>query len=225
MFAVRITRDFDQLRPFFDRVKLHPQSVCIVFQHDSDEDVSRTHVHAMISANVGSTDTLKRWVKDAVGPVDRYDWSFTRCREEDKYITYMSKGKLDPCLVHGIEYEKVTALRGSWVEPQVVTNPEKGKREDVTSYSMAKELAKWIDANAFRKKIYQDKFQKILIDDDLTEDEIIRQCVKIHTKYEKSFCDFSLIRVIQTAYGICSHERWNDALVRKVAEKLSPRIV
>lgn len=227
MFAVRITRDFPTIKPFFDKLVVsHPDSVLIAFQHDADEDVSRTHVHMALVGVNPSTDTLKRWIKNECGisSMSRYDWSFKQLESLDGYVTYMSKGTLDPVFLHNIEYDKVTALRAEWKELRE-QRPEKDKREDVTAYSMAEELAKWIDDNAVRKKIYQDKFQKILIDDDLTDREIVLQCIKIHNKYRKGFCDFSLIRVIQTAYGLCSHEKWRDALVVKVCEKLSPRIV
>ena len=99
MFAVRITRDFESLKPFFDKLVVsHPDSVLIAFQHDADEDVSRTHVHmALIGVNP-STDTLKRWIKNECGITDmsRYDWSFKQLESLDRYVTYMSKGTLDP---------------------------------------------------------------------------------------------------------------------------------
>lgn len=230
MFAVRITRDFQSLKSFFDRVVLHPQSVCVVFQHDADEEVSRTHVHAMISMNVGSSDTLKRWIKQVVGHVDRYDWAFPLCKDEDRYVTYMSKGKLEPLVCHGIEYEKVIALRSEWKEIPAKAVPSGDKRGDITSYSMAEELANYINDNMLRKKEIKDKsirgmIMTRIVHDAITQREIIEECIKIHRKYRKGFCDFSLVRVIQTAYGICDDETWKNNLCAKVEEKLSLRIV
>lgn len=223
MFAVRITRDFEPLKPFFQKFSETPSSVCVVFQHDADEEISRTHVHALLSANV-STDTLKRWVQAVIGPVVRYDWAWTTCREPDRYVTYMSKGKLEPSFLHGMDYEKVAALRAEWKEPLSKDSP-KEKREDVTSYSMAEELAKWIDMDV-RDVMYDPIGRKWMkVGEDITERDVVLQCIKIHNKYRKGYCDFSLVRVIQTAYGMCAKERFREALVGKVLEKLSPRIV
>lgn len=225
MFAVRITRDFGQLVPFFERFSSTPSSVCVVFQHDADEEVSRTHVHALMTSSIASTDTLKRWIKDVVGPVERYDWSFTTCRDPDVYVTYMSKGKLDPVFVRGMDMQKVTELRAKWVEPQSKTSPREEKPSEVTAYSMAEELAKWIDMDV-RDVMYDPIGRKWMkVGEDISERDVVMQCIKIHNKYRKGYCDFSLVRVIQTAYGMCAKERFRDLLVGKVLEKLSPRIV
>lgn len=222
MFAVRITRTFDELKPFFVKFAAHKDSLCLVYQHDADEDVSRTHCHAMLTGTVASTDTLKRWVKDVVGPVEKHDWSFTRCREEAKYVTYMSKGKLDPVFCQGIDAEKVAALRAEWKEPQAVAR-SKSKGEDVTSYTMAEELAQWI--NSQDKEIYDKQLGMIVnLMNRIEMRDMILQCIKIHNKYRKGYCDFSLVRVIQTAQGLCNCERWKEQLVSKVVEKLSLRI-
>lgn len=224
MFAVRITRSFDELKPFFDKViSKHPSCVLVVYQHDADEEVARTHIHALLEITSVSSDTLKRWVKESLGVTEfsRYDWAFTIARNRD-FITYMSKGRLEPVMLHNIEYADVTAFRAKWVEHQ---SPVKEKREDVTAYSMAEELAKWIDGDT-RKAEYDPVYGKFIManGNEINERDIIRQCIKIHNKYRKGFCDFSLVRVVQTAYGICGQQRWRDALVEKVYEKLIPRV-
>lgn len=219
MFAVRITREFSVIKPFFDKIiSVHPQSVLVVYQHDADEEVSRTHIHALMENVNPSTDTLKRWIKAECGLTDisRYDWSF-KTLEDRKFITYMSKGTLQPVLVHNIAYEEVTALASEWKEMRKSSD----KREDVTSYAMAEELAKWIDSDT-RKCEYDPVRQKWSLPMELTERDIVLQCIKIHNKYRKGYCDFSLVRVVQTAYGICGQQKWRDQLVGKVLEKLSP---
>lgn len=225
MFAVRITRSFDELKPFFDKVvSKHPNSVLVVYQHDADEEISRTHIHALMENVNPSTDTLKRWVKEALGVSEfsRYDWAFPALKNRD-FITYMSKGKLEPSLIHNISVEEVTAFRAKWVEHRVVTSSEKEKREDVTFYMMAEELAKWIDS---RNEVVYDKQLGLMVNlmDNLTKRELVLQCIKIHNKHRKGYCDFSLVRVIQTACGICASVKWRDSLVDKVLEKLSLNI-
>lgn len=222
MFAVRITREFSVIKPFFDKViSVHPQCVLVVYQHDADEEVSRTHIHALMENVNPSTDTLKRWVKKEckLDDISRYDWAFPELKDRD-FITYMSKGKLDPCLVYNIANEEVTAFRAKWVEYR---SPVKEKREDVTAFAMARELADWIDS---QNKVIYDKQLGLMVNlqDRITKRELVLECIKIHNKYRKAYCDFSLVRVIQTAEGICNNQGWRDDLVSKVLEKLSPRI-
>lgn len=191
----------------------------VVYQHDADEDVSRTHVHALVLRPQVSIDTMKRWIKQSLGVEDmpKSDWSFKNGCDRN-FITYMSKGKLEPVQSKSLPISMCNGYRDMWVE-HVKTQ----KDVEVTSYTMAEELAKWIDMDT-RQSDYDPAQGKWISSggDEITERDIVRECIKIHNKYRKGYCDFSLVRVIQTAYGICGKSRWKDALVEKVMEKLSP---
>lgn len=111
MYAVRITEPYTALKPFWDRLA-ETATKLVVYEHPD----GRVHNHALVETQV-STDTLKNWVKRALN-VTRYpktNWSF-KTAQDDKFITYMSKGKYDPLVCIGVSAEHVALLRSQWVE-------------------------------------------------------------------------------------------------------------
>lgn len=217
MIALRVSRCYDELKTFFDRPELNS---AIVFQHDADEDVSRTHVHALIPDKKVSIDTLKRWIKSDLGvdEFSRYDWSFKNGADMD-FITYMSKGKLKS--VQNKVYTNVEdRYRSKWVDHGRPARSEK-KDTEITVYDLAKELADWIDLDK-SDRVYKDIATGQLIATTIDDRDVVLKAIELHKKYRKTFCDFSLVRVIQTAYGICVKDGFRDKLVAKVLEKLSP---
>lgn len=80
------------------------------------------------------------------------------------------------------------------------------KDSQVTQYAMAKELSKWIDRyqmNAVSKDFYI---------------ALTTEAISIHNKYEKTFCDFSLRRIMDTAIGMSEINLMPKShLVQKVA--------
>lgn len=131
LLAVRISRTFEEVKGFFEGVAKEC-SACIVYQHDADDDVSRTHVHAVIQeddlniedekAIKNRLDTLKARVRTClkVASVPRTDWSWLIKLGDPKepvswdYITYMSKGNLKPVLASGVPVD-IPAMTAKWV--------------------------------------------------------------------------------------------------------------
>lgn len=97
----------------------------IVYQHDADEEISKTHVHlALVDCEV-KAEQLKRMWNDAPGKGNEF-WSWKNLVGNDegedndnysKYVTYMSKGTLRPKFVKNFSNEQVEKSRQSWVEP------------------------------------------------------------------------------------------------------------
>lgn len=88
----------------------------VVYAHD---DGNRPHIHFLIEGITQSTDTIKNWIKKDVGTVAKTDWSF-KTEHEGKpidygYVTYMSKGKLDPVFNKGFTDSELIELRNKWV--------------------------------------------------------------------------------------------------------------
>lgn len=110
MLAIRITRPFSALKSFFEKL----DSFCnklIVYEHT---EAARPHVHGLIVDCKPTTDTLKNWIRDAVGKVDKSDWSFVSKNVNEQFITYMSKGKLAPSIAKGYTEEQVEAYTLAW---------------------------------------------------------------------------------------------------------------
>jgi len=99
--------------------------MCVVYEHEADATVSRTHIHAYVENPTVSTDTMKNWVKKALNVTSfpKADWAFTTA-DNLGYITYCTKGRLCPVFFKGIEHSQIEELRAAWVEQEPV---KKGK--------------------------------------------------------------------------------------------------
>jgi len=126
--AIRVSRSFEELRSVIE--KLDARRV-VVYQHDSDEEVSRTHIHILVQdCNVEKL-TFKRRIEALVGKVAASDWSFKATDDNvGKYITYMSKGVLQPVYQRGYTDDEVAKFRASWVTHEK-SKPDKKATYDV----------------------------------------------------------------------------------------------
>lgn len=123
MLAIRVTRSFSDLRLFFEKL-FEACEKLVVFEH---VDASRIHIHALIVECRVSTDTLKNWIKQVVGPVNKTDWSFLEKDVNEQFITYMTKGVLEPVAVKGYAEEEIYVYRKAWVP-----RDKKKKQERIT---------------------------------------------------------------------------------------------
>jgi len=114
--AIRVSVPFADLDKFCDLIRSQCTS-CIIYEHQS----SRVHIHGLIKGCKVSTDTLKNYVKRslAVTSFPKTDWSFKTQFEggdiDDRFITYMSKGILDPVFLHNCDDESIAILKSKWV--------------------------------------------------------------------------------------------------------------
>lgn len=129
MYAVRITEPYIRLKPFWDRLAEGAPKL-VVYEHTD----GRIHCHALVETTL-STDTLKNWVKKAlqVTAYPKTDWSF-KTAENDRFITYMSKGRLNPLVCVGYSPEQIAELRSQWVEQP--------PRRELTQYKLKAENPK-----------------------------------------------------------------------------------
>lgn len=217
--AIRFTLPFDdKLKEYFNSFEQ-----MVVYQHDADEEVSRTHVHALVETSV-STDTLKNRLQKLIGyRLSKSDWAFSaKGRDgspiEDRFITYMSKGKLQPIALKGFTQEQCDSYKGLWVE-QSKPLRSKSDTKDVTNLDIARELQEYITKQAVVQ--YDDVHSKLFIDN-ISTPMMIEKCIDLHNKYNKTYVDHSLVRIIQTSWGLCYQgSKWRERLVQSVAAKLN----
>lgn len=117
--AVRVSRTFDEIKEWVENITCDN---CIVFQHDADEEIARDHVHMLIMGSVCKPDALKARFKKLYGDIEKTDWSFKTANDEwEKYITYMTKGRIPPsyCTFEPIY---ILNLQEKWVEPSKKSN-------------------------------------------------------------------------------------------------------
>lgn len=116
MIAFRVTRTYEELHAFVERLSTQ-SSKLIVYQHDA----SRTHIHGLVVECKVSTDTLKNWIKHELN-CDKFpksDWSFITQDKQgnpvtDAFITYMSKGILQPRYYNGYSEDDIEQYRLKW---------------------------------------------------------------------------------------------------------------
>lgn len=123
MLAFRITRPYNVLEA---PMKLFADKCdkLIIYEHT---DASRPHIHGlMVNPQIG-TDTMKNYVRKYLKHVDKGDWSFVTKDVNEKFIVYMSKGKLAPSFVKGFTDDQVEAHKNDWV-----TNPVSKKQTKLT---------------------------------------------------------------------------------------------
>lgn len=88
----------------------------VVYQHDADEEVSKTHVHIGLGGCEVKEEALKRLWKNAPGKGNEF-WSWKPWDGETKYLTYMTKGVLQPVFVKNISEDLLEKSRQEWAEP------------------------------------------------------------------------------------------------------------
>lgn len=121
-FAFRITVAYDDLG--LGLLALYDMSEKIaIYEHDADEDVNRTHIHGLIMGCNRKEDTVR--TKFFKGIYESTDYELkTKYQDknkrwwpvDDKYITYMSKGRLQPQYVKGYSFEETEEFRKQWVD-------------------------------------------------------------------------------------------------------------
>ena len=137
---------------------------------------------------------------------------------EDKFITYMSKGHLEPVYRKGFTQELCDKYKALW---EVKSHPPiAGKNHtNVTALDMAIELKKYITTEIWDGDDPENRKPFIL--DQITHKWIVNKCIDIHNKYGKTYMIHSLLRVIQTAWGLCdSDSKWKDRLITATSKHL-----
>lgn len=92
---------------------------CLIYQHEADEDVQRTHCHLLLEGVNCSIETLKNDFKFQLPNIGKGNelWSWSHSKEyttTDKYITYMTKGNLPPVYNKGYLSAYLIEMGKAW---------------------------------------------------------------------------------------------------------------
>lgn len=181
----RVTVGYEVLKPLTVHLNEHSNKY-IFYEHNDDQ--LNIHTHFYISGYAMSTDTLKQKIKKVTGlNFKATSWSFKRQYKPakdvpeipvtDSCITYMAKGKLEPCAKHGFTDSYILDLRANWVDYK-----RQAKQQRLTSYIIKESQA--------ASKLRQDEMITEIVSrldkqDDQTAERIIgliRQVVIIENK-------------------------------------------
>jgi len=129
--AIRVTRPADELTDLVARLKEHCD-VFVGYEHTPDQGCSRPHIHALLGNYTKTKTTFYNWCK-SYGITDASDYFYSEfhskkcncCRGKKKvdisFITYESKGRLEPIGLKGIGVEEVGELRARWVDSTTIS--------------------------------------------------------------------------------------------------------
>lgn len=132
-YAIRITRSYDVLGTVIERMAGKCKAL-LAYEHTHSK---RVHCHLLLVGCEVSTDTLKNYIKAKLGVVDKEDWSFKTCASDyDKYITYMSKGNINPSYIKGYENAFLEQKKNEWVSPQNTVKIVSKKKSQLTKFEI-----------------------------------------------------------------------------------------
>lgn len=130
-WAIRITRSYDEL----DGWVQHLADKCeraIAYEHEADEEVSRTHVHLVIIGYSTSDETMKAQIRKHFNTktFPKTDWVFdNELRDERKAITYASKKDLQAKFNKGYEATFVAECSAEYLPPDEYAKKGRGKTQ------------------------------------------------------------------------------------------------
>jgi len=115
--VARITRSYQDLSELISNWATTATQI-LVYQHDPDEEVKKTHCHFLIQDCSIGQEGLKKRIKHLIRLHGNEDWSFSEPYETtDKYVTYMTKGTLQPSYNKGFSPEFLELRKSSWISP------------------------------------------------------------------------------------------------------------
>lgn len=95
----------------------------VVYEHSADEEVPTTHVHLiMMGSKYATAEQYKKifykMIPSELKGNELWSWTHKKFPVPNlSFLTYMSKGILQPIFFQGITYEDIEELRKTWVNP------------------------------------------------------------------------------------------------------------
>lgn len=199
---VRLSYSYDHLSQFWDRLEKSCETL-VVYEHNTG--LKNVHVHFYVTNCQVSTDTLKNWIRKIIPEIPKTHWSF-KTAKDDGCITYMSKGELDPVRANKIGLGRIASLKDQWIPTPDIRAKRVREQKGITAYDMAVEV--------------YETMSQLGINEDYTDyREFAQQAIRVHHKYCKPFCEYSIRKVIHTAYSMSTPGR--NSLVERIVENFS----
>lgn len=119
---IRVTRPWEEFTKVVDIwIARNRCEGLVVYQHDADEEVNRTHVHFVVVNPKVVWKTFKNDMFEILGVVSESDYAKSKKEFDFSAVafSYMTKGKYDPQFNNVAEYtsEVVSSWKSAWVEP------------------------------------------------------------------------------------------------------------
>lgn len=144
-FAGRVHCDLSEQEVIIQGLKARCDSI-IVYRH---EDTLHHHIHFLMKGVTVSYDTLVNVVKRAIPGAKKDKYSF-KTGANDDFISYMSRGKLDPVFNQGFSEDIVKEKKSKGYDKNVISNSnlqtvatqiQQPKVKQKTQYELVREIA------------------------------------------------------------------------------------
>lgn len=146
-YSARVSLSYEDLSGVFTTWSESCEKM-VVYQHDADDEVNRTHCHLlMLECKYKTPEALKRQLFNRLSVADKGNsfWSW-KADSDIKFIVYMSKGKLRPVFVKNFSPAELEELRLQWKEPTPKGNLLTEKKESTkTKYDLIEDMMKEIN--------------------------------------------------------------------------------
>ena len=200
--AIRVSRSFEEMRPVFESLKARH---VIVYEHVADEEVSRTHVHALVQNADITVLAFKRRIEKQLGKMERSDWSFKETDgNEAKYVTYMTKGELKPVYAVGYTDDEVEQFKSNWIVPKQDVKTAAPSYKDI--------VAEVITEVPISENDYQSESHVVVVTNIL---------IKKLNQYRIVTGRFKIRDMLDTIFRTMTPEKFAGSIVRMYSERFS----
>lgn len=204
--AIRISREYDTIHEWIDNIEADK---VIVYEHEADKEVSRTHIHMLLINSKCKPDALKSRYKKLYGEINKTDWSFKQAEQDtEPFITYMSKGILPPKLTKGYETDYIIELTNKWVDPEITT-------VTLSDGKLVRNV-KETDKKTKRQMLEQMRTQ---LSDTSTTREILRVIRKVLVANNEVVGQYKQMDYYDAYMMYDRKEEWLSAMERKIMKK------
>jgi len=173
------------------------------------EDTTNPHYHFCLNTSYKSVQALAYQLKKRFTNLGKADWSIKPCdpARRGEYLQYLFNNK------HGNKWRLVKAFTemDQYINQAAAVTADfaarrKEKQKQHSGYDISMELAQWCKTMGYAQNDSNEHYQLI-----------VKHAIELHRLYKKSFCQFSLERIVYTALG----ETQPDLLATAVATKIS----
>lgn len=114
---LRVSREYSVLKQLVEHIS-EKSSKVVIYQHEADDEISRTHIHVAIFGYSMSKPTLISRMEELVPDWEggNPDYSCKKWDGKIKYITYMTKGHISPSYIKEYTEEELEEARSLWTE-------------------------------------------------------------------------------------------------------------
>lgn len=221
-YACRIDLPFSTFKSAIDLISEKCERL-VVYEH-SENDLN-IHCHYLLIGCSISTDSIKNYVKRAGCPVQKGNqfWSFkTQYKPygEDKdipvtstFITYMSKGHLEPSYVKGFTQEEIDTYKNEW-------KPITRSSQPTLKQYIVKESAS--QSKLRQHEMINEVVRRIKITEDYSAESIIKHIRQVVIVENKTICGRYKIRdYFDTIKSVVTPETWLSGMVQFCTDKIN----